>query len=246
MRQGHSKLSVAACLLAAVVGLTSACANTISGHAQPKLGLPVCDAVVMFVLDTSLSMEAGDVAPTRLAVATTAAKEYADQLPPRTQLGLITFAGTASVQVSPSTDRTLFKRAIDAVRLAERTATGEAIFTALAALGAPQAVASLEGPRRIVLLSDGKQTVPADLDDSRGAFTAAREARRQYAGISAVSLGTSGGTIEVPEANGRSLVPVPTDPESLREIGRLSGGDFHSVTTLAELNAVLTGLTCTP
>ncbi|MFC4374286.1 VWA domain-containing protein [Nocardia halotolerans] len=246
MRQGHSKLSVAAVLLAAVVGLTSACAHTVSGQAQPKVGLAVCDAVVVFVLDASLSMEATDVTPSRLAVATTAAKQYADRLPPQTQLGLVTFAGTASVQAQLSVDRTVFKRAVDAVRLAERTATGEAIFSALSAIEALQVATPIEGPRRIVLISDGKQTMPAELDAARGAFTAAREAKRQYARISAISLGTSNGAVEVPDANGSIRVPVPTDPDSLREIGRLSNGDFHSVTTLAELNAVLADLSCNP
>ncbi|KAF0844808.1 VWA domain-containing protein [Nocardia caishijiensis] len=246
MRQRHSKLSVAAFLAAAVVGLTSACATTLPGHAQPKAGLAVCDAVVMFVLDISLSMEATDVAPTRLAAATAAAKDYAQRLPPRTQLGLITFAGTASVQVRPSADRVAFARAIDAVRLAERTATGEAIFSALAAIDVLHTVAPIEGPRRIILVSDGKQTVPADLDDTRGAFTAAREAKRQYAGISAISLGTTSGVIEIPGAQGTDQVRVPTDEDSLREVGRLSGGDFHSATTLAELTAALAGSTCAP
>ncbi|MFE3444435.1 VWA domain-containing protein [Nocardia sp. NPDC059180] len=190
----------------------------------------------MFVLDVSLSMEATDVAPTRLAAAKQAAKEFADGLPKQTPVGLVTFAGTAAVVTQPSTDRAEFKEALDGVRLYERTATGEGIFTALASAGTLP-----DGQRRIILLSDGKQTIPFELDEPRGAYTAAKEAQRKNVPVSTISLGTDHGEVVVP---GNSLVRVPTDPESLREIARLSGGDFHNATSAEELSAAFDAMTC--
>ena len=62
-------------------------------------------ATVVLAIDVSLSMQATDVEPTRLAAAQAAAKSFADQLTPGVNLGLVSFAGTATVLVSPTTDR---------------------------------------------------------------------------------------------------------------------------------------------
>ena len=62
-------------------------------------------ATIMLALDTSLSMEATDVAPTRIEAAQSAAKAFVDQLPTRINLGLVTFNGNAALKVAPTTDR---------------------------------------------------------------------------------------------------------------------------------------------
>ena len=62
--------------------------------------IPRNRAVVMLVIDVSQSMRATDVAPSRLAAAQEAAKQFADQLTPGINLGLIAYAGTATVLVS--------------------------------------------------------------------------------------------------------------------------------------------------
>ncbi|MFE3026702.1 VWA domain-containing protein, partial [Nocardia tengchongensis] len=118
-------------------------------------------ATVILVIDVSLSMEATDVPPSRIQVAKKAAKEFADNLTPGINLGLVTFAGTASVQVSPTTNREAVKAAIDTMKLAERTATGEGILTALQSIDTLASVlpgAEKPPPAQIVLMSDGKQT----------------------------------------------------------------------------------------
>ena len=88
--------------------------------------IPRNRAVVVLVIDVSQSMRATDIAPTRLAAAQSAAKQFADELTPGINLGLIEYAGTATVLVSPTTNRDATKNAIDKMQLADRTATGEA------------------------------------------------------------------------------------------------------------------------
>lgn len=232
-------------LLVGVALTTSACNRSVSGAAQPvpRNAVP-CDAAVMFVLDASLSMHATDVSPSRLTAAKQAAKGFADRLPPQTLLGLATFAGTAQLQVTPSNDRAMFKMALDTVKPSERSATGEGIFTALTAmeiLDGLRGTRTRNGPHRIILLSDGKQTVPYDLNDPRGGYTAAREAKQKNVPISSISLGTDRGEVV---DGGAVRVPVPPDPGSLREIARLSGGDFHAATSPDELVSVLDSLAC--
>src|SRR5271167_3269121 len=102
--------------------------------------IPRNRAVVMLVIDVSESMVADDVPPNRLAAAKDAGKQFADELTPGINLGLIAFAGTASVLVSPTTNRALMKAAIDKLQAAERTATGEGIYTALQAIATVGAV----------------------------------------------------------------------------------------------------------
>jgi Ca-activated chloride channel family protein len=198
-------------------------------------------ATVMLVIDVSLSMEATDVEPTRLAAAQEAAKSFADGLTPGINLGLVAFAGTASVLVSPTANREATKSAIDKLQLSERTATGEAIFTSLQSidtLGAILGGGDAAPPARIVLLSDGKQTVPQNLDDPRGGYTAARAAKDKGVPISTISFGTSYGSVEIEDEAGVERVPVPVDDPSLREIAALSGGSFFTASSLEDLRDV--------
>ena len=62
--------------------------------------IPRNRAVVMLVIDVSQSMRATDVAPSRLVAAQEAAKQFADQLTPGINIGLIAYAGTATVLLS--------------------------------------------------------------------------------------------------------------------------------------------------
>lgn len=203
--------------------------------------IPRNRAVVMLVVDVSQSMRATDVAPNRLAAAQVAAKQFADQLTPGINLGLIAYAGTATVLVSPTTNRQATKNAIDKLQLADRTATGEGIFTALQAVATVGAViggGDEPPPARIVLMSDGKETVPSNPDNPKGAFTAARTAKDQGVSISTVSFGTPYGYVEINEQR----QPVPVDDEMLKKIADLSGGDAFTASSLEQLKQVFSNL----
>jgi Ca-activated chloride channel homolog len=203
--------------------------------------IPRNRAVVMLVIDVSQSMRATDVSPSRLAAAQDAAKQFAGQLTPGINLGLIAFAGTATVLVSPTTNHDATKTAIDKLQLADRTATGEGIFTALQAIATVGAViggGDAPPPARIVLMSDGKETVPSNPDNPKGAYTAARTAKDQGVPISTVSFGTPYGYVEI---NGQRQ-PVPVDDETLKKMAELSGGESYNASSLEQLKAVFTNL----
>ena len=203
--------------------------------------IPRNRAVVMLVIDVSQSMRATDVSPNRLAAAQEAAKQFADQLTPGINLGLIAYAGTATVLVSPTTNRDATKAAIDKLQLADRTATGEGIFTALQAIATVGAViggGDEPPPARIVLMSDGKETVPSNPDNPKGAYTAARTAKDQGVPISTVSFGTPYGYVEINEQR----QPVPVDDEMLKKIAELSGGEAYTASSLEQLKEVFTNL----
>jgi len=203
--------------------------------------IPRNRAVVLLVIDVSQSMRATDVSPNRLAAAQEAAKQFADQLTPGINLGLIAYAGTATVLVSPTTNRDATKNAIDKLQLADRTATGEGIFTALQAIATVGAViggGDVPPPARIVLMSDGKETVPSNPDNPKGAYTAARTAKDQGVPISTVSFGTPYGYVEINDQR----QPVPVDDEILKKIAELSGGESYTASSLEQLKEVFTNL----
>ncbi|WP_024443406.1 MULTISPECIES: VWA domain-containing protein [unclassified Mycobacterium] len=199
--------------------------------------IPRNRAVVMLVIDVSQSMRATDVAPSRLAAAQEAGKQFADELTAGINLGLIAYAGTATVLTSPTTNREATKAAIDKLQLADRTATGEGIFTALQAIATVGAViggGDTPPPARIVLLSDGKETVPSNPDNPKGAFTAARTAKDQGVPVSTISFGTAYGYVEINEQR----QPVPVDDDSLKKIADLSGGSAYTASSLQQLKEV--------
>jgi Ca-activated chloride channel homolog len=199
--------------------------------------IPRNRAVVMLVIDVSQSMRATDVPPSRMAAAQDAAKQFSDELTPGINLGLIAYGGTASVLVSPSTNRAAMKAAIDKLQPEDRTATGEGIFTALQAIATVGAViggGDTPPPARIVLFSDGKETVPSNPEDPKGAYTAARTAKDQGVPISTIAFGTPYGYVEI----NSQRQPVPVDNETMRKVAELSGGTAYDASTLAELRDV--------
>ncbi len=237
-RPGWYRHLPAAALIAALAVLTVALAGPMAEARVPRNR-----ATVVLVIDVSLSMQATDVEPSRLAAAQAAAKAFADQLTPGINLGLVSFAGTAAVLVSPTADREPVKRAVDGLKLSESTATGEAIFAAMQAVETfSQAIAgaAAEGPppARIVLMSDGKQTVPGGVtpeEEPRGSFTAARAAAEAGIPVSTISFGTEYGSIEI---NKGERTPVAVDDASMQRIAELSDGQFFTAATEEELRQV--------
>ena len=146
--------------------------------AKPKdqVSVPRERATVVVTIDVSLSMEATDVQPTRLEAAKTAASQFVTSLPPKFNVSLVSFAGTATTLVPPTLDRGAVTAAIQGLQPQPSTAIGEGIYTSLAALSQVPPDPSdptAEVPARIVLLSDGKTQVGRPSDQ------AARAARDQ-------------------------------------------------------------------
>lgn len=189
-------------------------------------------AVVMLVIDVSLSMNYTDVTPSRIVAAQDAATSFVRGLPAGTNLGVESFAGTATVLVSPNTDRDQAVRAIQSLTLAEATATGEALAAALGAIDAVNQLIPGQGqglpPARIVLMSDGKQTT------GRDEFAVARQAGAAHIPISTISFGTSYGTVDI---QGQP-VAVPVDDDSLARIAQLSGGEFYPAQSNQQIHQV--------
>ncbi len=207
--------------------------SLVVAFARPKQNVmvPRERATIVVAVDVSLSMEADDVAPDRLGAAKAAATEFVRSLPPRYNVALVSFAGTASVVVPPTQDRGVVTAAIDALQLQPSTAIGEGIYAALGTLN--QVPPDPEHPddpppARIVLLSDGFTTV------GRPAAMAAEEAKAQEVPIYTIAYGTTHGTILIEG----SRQPVPVDYNELANVARISNGSAYRAESAGQLREV--------
>ncbi|RMH79508.1 MAG: VWA domain-containing protein [Actinomyces sp.] len=248
-RPGWRRHLVAAGFVAALASMVLAVAGPAATEEVPRER-----ATVVLTIDTSLSMGATDVDPSRIEAAKAAALAFLDDAPPSVQVGLVSFDGTPVVRVTPTDDRRAVADAIESLRLGEGTATGEAIIASLDALRTVGAVAepSADGtapdgpadgtapgddkpPAVIVLLSDGTPTMGRPVD------VAVAAARQAGVPVSTVAFGTPDGTVVIPDPDipGREVtVPVPIDEPTLEHIADETGGEFFTASSSEELAAV--------
>ena len=229
-RPGRLRHLPTAVILAGLVLLTVALAGPTANAKVPRNR-----ATVMLAIDVSLSMESTDVSPDRLDAAKEAATEFVRDLTPGVNLGLVSFAGIATVLVSPTTDRAPAIAAIAALKLDERTATGDAIISCLQTIDLfSKTISGGDGPApaRIVMMTDGKRTV------GRTEVDAAKAAAAAKVPVSMIAFGTDHGTIDYQG----SVIPVPLDTSSMQQIAQISGGDFHTAASAAELKSVYSQL----
>jgi Ca-activated chloride channel family protein len=211
--------------------------------ARPERTVAVPDerSSVVLVTDQSGSMAAKDVQPTRLEAARQAADHFLDQVPKRVRVGLVAFNNGVQAIKAPTVDRGDVRGTIDRISPSGGTATGDALATALGLLerqanqgtlpGAPQ---RQRPPGAIVLLSDGKATHGQD------PVPVARRAGRMKVPVYTVALGTPQGTIQVPRVKGQGTRTqrVPPDPQTLRRIAQVSGGQAYEAKDADELDTV--------
>ena len=240
-----------------------ALASLLASLARPQALVPVPrqEATVVMVMDTSGSMAATDVQPTRLLAARQAGAAFLDQLPAQFRVALVAFSGTAQVLAPPTTDRAAVRASLGLLRADGGTAMGDAIVRGLEvaqsvpaggsspAPAAPAAPATSAAPAApgsppaaATPAPEAERPLAAILLLSDGASTAgavqplaaAERARQLGIPVYTIALGTPGGTLET---RGRRQ-PVPPDPETLTRIAEITGGQFFAAPTAADLRAV--------
>jgi Ca-activated chloride channel homolog len=207
-------------------------ATMVVGFARPVMTVqvPVEQATVVLAMDVSLSMDADDVAPSRLEAAQQAALRFLELAPPTLRVGLVAFAGNALPVAPPSADRALVATAVGRLGLGEGTAVGEAVFASLdqIRLSAPP-----EGvPAAIVVLSDGETTMGRPDIDAAGAASA------ESIPVYTIAFGTPAGEITF---DGQRIA-VPVNEGALAQVAEVTGGQFFEAANEAELRTVFDAL----
>ena len=236
------------------------------GLARPEVNRMVASerATVILVIDTSRSMQAEDVEPTRLGAAQEAVRLFLDRVPDRLRVGLVVFAGEAQVATPPTSDHELVQQSVDSVGeyvIYGGTAIGDALATAVElgrrAIDKPESEGQVAAPGpstrvlaaaqdedskslvSILFLSDGAQT-RGILEPMEGAALATDAGFPVYT----IALGTPEGTIQrgfgFGQGGGGSnqVIPVPPDPDTLRSIAEETGGEFSEARTADSLESV--------
>jgi Ca-activated chloride channel family protein len=111
----------------------AAIAALVVGLARPTMVVPVPreDATVILAIDVSGSMQATDVAPSRLDAARSAARDFVEQLPEGIRVGVVAFASRAVTLVSPTADREPVETALDGLEALDGTAMGDGLMQLL-------------------------------------------------------------------------------------------------------------------
>jgi Ca-activated chloride channel homolog len=200
--------------------------------ARPEITVAVPDerASIVLVTDTSGSMQATDVAPSRLVAAREAGLSFLDDVPDEVRVGGVVFNHRIRSMEPPSRDRAPVREQLERLRPSGGTATGEALS---GALGLVDGRGARQAPAAIVLLSDGTST------HGREPLPLADEASRRDIPIYTVALGTDGGTIEVETPSGGTRErAVPPDRETLRRLAAASGGRYFEADDSPALSEV--------
>jgi len=212
------------------------------GIARPHVVRSVTrdEATIVLAIDTSRSMSATDVRPSRFDAAHAAAQEFLDTVPESYRVGIVSFSTAASTVLTPTTDRDAAKVALGELRLGSGTAIGNAIARSveLASTGEQRPTTGQASPAAVLLLSDGAQTAGGVTPDD-----AVKEARKLGVPVSTVALGTRDAAVQVPLPGGlKQRVVVAPDADALKQIAKDTGGTFAEAPSAEKLKEVYRSL----
>jgi len=250
----------------------TALAVMIAAVARPAavITLPSQHETIILAMDTSGSMRATDVEPSRIAAAQAAARAFVADLPRHTRIGVVAFAGTASVVQAPTQNREEILAAIDRFQLQRATAIGSGILVALKTIF-PDAEFDLRSwnPRADSLRDSDRGILPDQAGDSKkqvvkptapGSYTsaaiilltdgqsnvgpnpieAARMAADRGVRIFTVGVGTAEGWVL--NFEGWSM-RVRLDEEALKSIADVTRGEYFYASTATDLKKIYQALT---
>jgi Ca-activated chloride channel family protein len=261
--QGQSRIRrhvPPAIFLLALAGLIVASARPVA-----TVTLPTQRQTIILAMDVSGSMRARDVEPSRFEAMKAAARQFINDVPRNTRIGIVSFAGTASVVQPPTENKEDLLAAIERFQLQRATAIGSGIIVSLATLFPDEGIDVSEfvyGDRawRSRPLADPKKDPKKDFkpvppgsyqggaiilltDGQRttgpDSLEAAKMAADRGVRIFTVGLGTVQG--EVIGFEGWSF-RVRLDEETLKQIAQMTRGEYFYAGTATDLNKVYESL----
>ncbi len=251
-------------LLLALIALIVACSRP-----QATVTLPSEQRTVILAMDVSRSMSATDVEPSRIAAAREAAKGFVQEQPDDVRIGIVAFAGSASVVQRPTRERADLMSAIDQLQLQIHTAIGSGIIVSLATLFPDDGLEALDRPFGRVpdrdvargAAIDGAKKAPKKeftpvapgsyrhgaiilLTDGRRTIgpdprEAAKLAAERGVKIYTVGFGKADGGMA--DVDGYSIF-MRFDEETLKAVAQITGAEYFRAGTAAELKKVYEGL----
>jgi Ca-activated chloride channel family protein len=197
-------------------------------------------AEIIFVIDTSPSMAAADIANMTRLDAAKQAIQFLTHEQNGMAYGMVPMASEAALAVPPTMDYALFLSQLDALRIGELgdgTALGTGLSVAVYHLSA-----SIAPKKCVVLLTDGENNAGAIHPN-----TAARLAKTNAVTVYTVGIGTRGAVAitysdPVTGKTYSGFLDSQFDEEPLREIADEGGGNYFAVTSLPDLEHALASI----
>jgi Ca-activated chloride channel family protein len=215
------------------------------GLARPQTTIaePRREGTVVLAFDTSSSMAAKDLRPSRMEAAKAAARTFVRKQPETIRVGVVAFGESGLITQQPTTDREQVVAAIDRLSPTGGTALGRGIQTSLSAiagrtvqLDSPGGGVEATGPdvgyygsSAVILLSDGENT---DGPDPQAAADLASTAGVK---VYPIGLGSVAGTVL--QIDGFQIATA-LDETTLRSIARTTNGEYFNAADEGQLAKV--------
>lgn len=209
------------------------------GFARPQatVDVPQRTSTVVLAFDTSSSMLADDLEPTRLDAAKTAAAEFVATQPDGVQIAVVSFGQAGAVTSRPTDDRVATLAAIERLQPEGGTSLTQGLFAGLSTLAREpilfdgEAVPDVDfggfGSTLIVMLSDGEDT--SEADPAPLVELAAQNGIR----IFTIGVGTLEGAVI--EVDGFSLATTLNE-ESLQALSAATNGEYIAAADADQLD----------
>lgn len=193
---------------------------------------------VVIILDVSTSMAATDISPTRLQSAIAAIDQYIATVGPEVEIGLVTFAATATPIATPTYNVAQISAGLKDIKTSAGTATGSAVYLGVKMLQTAQGPVSGTGQERpspgaLIILSDGSS------NSGRLTEPAIAAASKANIPISTISYGTSSGVLN----QGDKIISVPSSATHLNKYSQGTGGKSFAAGSDTKLAQVFNNLT---
>ena len=210
------------------------------GFARPQatVDVPQRSSTVVLAFDTSASMLADDLEPTRLDAAKAAAAEFVAEQDDGVQIAVVSFGQAGAVTSRPTDDRVATVAAINRLQPEGGTSLSQGLFAALSTLAqepimfdgetVPEVDFGGFGSTLIVMLSDGEDTSEADPE------LLTELASRNGIRIVTIGVGTEDGAVI--DIDG-FMVATSLNPESLQALSAATNGEYIEAGDVDQLNS---------
>lgn len=211
---------------------------------QATVDVPEFRSTVVLVFDTSQSMVADDIEPTRLDAAKAAANAFVEEQPDSVEIGIVSFGSTGAATLRPTDDRTAVLASIDRLAPAGGTSLTEGLFAGLSTIAKEPIIFLPDengeadipdvdfggfGSAVIVVFSDGEDTT--EQDPAALAELAATNGIRIYP----VGIGTPEGAVV--ELDGFSMSSALNEAP-LQDLAARSNGEYFQAESVDELASI--------
>lgn len=203
--------------------------SLIIGVSNPVLErqVPATGSDYVIAVDTSSSMLATDLDPSRLEAAKSVSREFTSRLSNSTEIGAVSFSGRINNETGLKSDKEEVRDFLSNLEVGEYagTAIGDAIYSSVTML------MSSDENRTLILITDGVSNRGRSVNESVD-YAVERDVRIDTIGIGSSNTSTSQGNeseIDYPNLNS----------DQLMEISEATGGNYSTVTSEQELEDAL-------